>query len=369
MAFNLVIGLGNTGTQIVKAATKSAKLTDVKFYTIDSVTSSIDMAHVTNITSIPIISDDKNGSGRSRERGAAMYMYHDEAGAFNQLYEDAKAAKSPVVVITSAAGGTGSGSIIPLCRKLMSFGTEDAEFRVVPIIIFPAMEDPDVFHFNTNDLMLELDEVGITTYSIFRNTYGNADYSKINQEVVSSLELIFGKWYHETTADSIDDSDLDMILKMPGRFVSVTATASQPNQLKRAITESMFNGSQPLWDGTRNTLMTAFGVKSPFASDDFKDVFDEIRSRIGHTIDEYRNIVNEDGVCEASVIVAGLSQVKLKQIDSDFQGASSIASGAKKSTRPSFMSNKSHINQAKTGSNSELKKFRNLSGLNLVSDK
>ena len=40
---NMIIGLGNTGTNIVKMAATSSRLNEVTFYTIDSVVDDIDL--------------------------------------------------------------------------------------------------------------------------------------------------------------------------------------------------------------------------------------------------------------------------------------------------------------------------------------
>ena len=171
----VIIGLGGTGTAIVSAAANRASLNDAKLFSIDSVTSSINLDNINRIKCIPIISDDKCGSGRDRERGAAMFNYHDEQGNFSELYAIAQDAKTPVVVISSAAGGTGSGSIVPFCAKLIKKG-----ITIIPIIVCPALDDPDAYHLNTNDLFIELDEIGIETYNVFRNRSGDSSYHKIN---------------------------------------------------------------------------------------------------------------------------------------------------------------------------------------------
>ena len=82
---NLIIGLGNTGVQIIKAIMKSSMLDDIKLYAIDSVTTSVDAAFVDRVTVIPIQSDEKQGSGRNRERGAEMYKIHEDADEFAQM--------------------------------------------------------------------------------------------------------------------------------------------------------------------------------------------------------------------------------------------------------------------------------------------
>lgn len=339
MYTNVMIGLGNCGTQIVRAAAQSKKLDDVKLYTIDSVTSSATLESSQRITTIPIICGDKNGSGRNRQRGAEMFEQHLVNGTFTELIEDCKTAKSPIILVTSAAGGTGSGATAPMCKKMIDCGLD-----VIPIIICPALNDPDAFHINTSELMLELGDVGITTYAIFRNEAGTADYTDINNEVVTMVEIILGKHYDPTDKDSIDESDLEMILSTPGRFIAVSASAPNPDRLKRLITEKVLTGYQPAWsaeDSEKSTFMTAFGLTSPFASGDFESVFSNINERIPHRYDEYRNVCNKDGMCNASIIVAGLPRAELKIIDSDFLAATGIAEGVKTSAKPAFMKKKS----------------------------
>ena len=338
MSRNMIIGLGNTGTQIVKQAAISKSLqTDVDFFAIDSVTAAIDMKDIANVTTIPIISDDKSGSGRDRERGAAMFEHHNTAGKFSQMYAAAEKAKSPIVVVTSSAGGTGSGAVVPLCRNLRDKGLD-----VIPFIIVPAKKDPVAFQLNTSDLFLELEELEIRTYCIFQNEYAKANYTEINRDIVNAIEIIFGKRYDASSLDTIDDSDLDMILRKPGRFIAVEASAPTKEQLQRAITEKVMHGYH-----------------------DFEFAFELIRERLPHSYDEYRNICNRDGDCKAVVIIAGLPQIDLPKTDFDWDESGQIATTKSKSSRPSFLQKKSKIGKSSVSSTPTA----TLQGITLVDDK
>ena len=103
---NIIIGVGNAGTNCIKMAADTLSLSDVEMYAIDSVASQIDINNITKIKYFPIQADEKSGSGRSRERGSEMFKFHESNGLFNDLYEECKKAKEPILVITSAAGGT-----------------------------------------------------------------------------------------------------------------------------------------------------------------------------------------------------------------------------------------------------------------------
>lgn len=354
----IIIGLGNAGTQIVRLAAETQLLKNEKFYSIDSVASSTTMKNVSNVKSIPIISDSRSGSGRNRERGRAMFDFHTDDSDMQKMFDECAESESTVIAISSSAGGTGSGSIVGLCEQLAL-----REVNVIPIIIVPAMEDPFAYHINTSDLFVELDGVGVATYSVFRNPHGT-DYDAINRDVVRSIETILGYHYDPTDLDSIDDSDLDTIMSLSGRFISVYVEAPDVSTLKKELTRKILTGFQPGWtneEAGATTLMAAFSLSSIFASTDFDDVFAEINERLGESYDIYKNIANiDENRAHATAIIAGLPTVKLKQLSGEFHQAGSIGDGLTKSVRPSFMSKKkAHIETAddKTA-NISGKKFR-----------
>ena len=342
MINNMIIGMGNTGSNIVKAASECDELSDVDMYCIDSVTSNVNLDMINRINIIPIISDEKSGSGRNRERGASMYQFHEANGDFDKMYENAGKAKSPVLVITSAAGGTGSGATVPLCKALI-----DKAIHVIPIIVMPSMSDPDAYHLNTNDLLYELAEVGVKTYAIFRNKADDACYASVNNEVVDLIQIIFGKKYGETYNDTIDDSDLDVVLSWPGRFIALSASAPNIESLKKELTRKLLSTFQQAWSENYektpvSTLVTAYSLTSMYADAEYKEVFSDIKSRFGNWYDEYKNICCSDnnGMCTATIIIAGLPGVEIKQISSTFIEASSIGAGITRSKRPDFLKKK-----------------------------
>lgn len=347
---NMIIGFGNTGTNIVKEASKSFLLKDEKFYAIDSVATDVDS---NNITIIPIISDDKDGSGRDRERGAAMYSYHEELGDFVEMYMEAKEASSPVILVTSAAGGTGSGSIVPAAKTLVEMGVQ-----VIPIIVCPNDNDPDAYHLNTGDLFIELGKLNIETYSTFENTKNLKDYDKINKEIVKFIELILGKHYKKTTLDSIDDSDLDKLISIPGRIVGTVVEGDTPEELSSKLISNVYFGYQQTWKNNGTFMMTACSLESPLADKDFEKVFHDINEKIGHIFDRYKNIVNADTKeLKASIIIVGLPSHEIKTIEANFELAGGIGSDIKKVERPSFMKRHATTEAANTSNGSGKKKF------------
>jgi hypothetical protein len=358
---NIVIGFGQAGSNVVRALNADTALnSDVNYYAIDSILNSIKLSDVSDIKYIPIISDEKSGSGRDRTRGAEMYTFHESQGHMDELYEDCKNSKMPIIAITSAAGGTGSGSIVPFCKKMMAL-----DLQVIPFIICPNKDDPTAYHLNTNDLFIELADAGILTYDIFENRKGDADYTVVNNDIISAIKIILGKKYHPTDLDSIDDSDLDVILGTPGRFIAVSASASDAENLKKNITRKVLSGFQPAWepsDVRSNTIMTAYSLTSPFADTDFKSVFSDIDTRIpsNGVFDQYRNIAiyDNDGVMEATIIVAGLPRNKIKMVDTEYNEASRMDNDLKRSIRPKFINKKrAVVSDSTDASGNAIKKF------------
>lgn len=344
---NIVCCLGNTGFNIAEACI-ARDIDNVDYYAIDSQTSHINLNTIGKMNYIAIDADEKQGSGRNRERGKALYEFHESEGAFEKMYKACENAKAPVIVVTSSAGGTGSGSVVPFCKAMI-----ERDIRVIPIIVTPNKNDPISYQLNTEDLLLELDEIGITTYSVFENMKNDADYTVINNDIVEQIEIFLGKKYKTTTYDSIDDSDLDVVLSTPGRLMTISAKAGDIPSLKKELTRKMMTGFQPAFtpeEAEKCTFVTAFSLESTFAQQDFKEVFEDINSRIKNVYDEYRNIVvtNTSGDSIATVIIAGLPTVKTKNINTEFLEANTIGAGKKKNQRPSFISKrKATITQGK----------------------
>jgi hypothetical protein len=338
---NVIIGLGNTGTQIVKLAAQSKACHGDKFFVIDSVSASVDMDNINNFNVIPIVTEEKTGSGRNRKKGRAMYNYHKTLGHFDDLYEACEDLKNPVILVSSSSGGTGSGSIVGLAKDLI-----EQEVDVIPIIIGPAMEDPDSYHMNTSDLLIELSEItdvdgkpGIRSYSIFRNP-ANSDYTGVNKAVVRAIETILGYHYDATDKDSIDDSDLGTLHKTKGRFIAVYCEAQDIPTLKKDITRAVMSGYQPAWtaDDAKNiTFTVGYSLSSMFAAVDVDEVFGDINEQLGHVGEKFKNVANTTNTekCCASAIIAGLPTVKVKEVSGNFNTAGSIADGVKRCSRPS----------------------------------
>lgn len=333
----IIIGLGNTGSVIVRDIAKK-NLNDVTLYAIDSQAKHVALDTVSNINYIPIVADDRDGSGRDRERGREMFRFNLKNGKLDEMIADCKKTDT-IFIISSAAGGTGSGSCPELCKVLINEDNEYGDRKVIPIIICPNMEDPDAYHYNTTDLMVELNGAGVGPYVIFRNP-NSSDYEKINKEIVESIDVLLGNHYETTDNDSIDESDLNNILSTVGRMMVLSVTGETVDEVRKKLLKQLVSSYQPNWDSTKVGYgVAAFSMKSINAGEDSKLIENDILPKLEHCSDRYKNIVIDDnnGMVEVTLIIAGLPPVELKHVTTEYNETASIGDSLKKSERPRFM--------------------------------
>lgn len=222
---------------------------------------------------------------------------------------------------------------------------------VIPILVAPNDNDVVAYHMNTNDLFCELGELDSLTYMLFKNPQGD-DYTEVNAEIIDALKVVCGmKFSSDTSNATIDDSDLRNIISTPGRLIATSCTAGDIDTLKRDITRKVLSSKyQPGWkpeDVSSTYHISGFGLESRFAEQDHSDVFNDIRKSLPNSFDEYKFIKNtsdNNTNGTATVIVAGLPNNVMKSVDDvEFNEASKISDGLKKSTRPSFNKRKQKI--------------------------
>lgn len=330
----IIIGLGNTGSVIVRDIAKK-NLNNVRLFAIDSQAKHIAIDHVSNVEYIPIVADDNAGSGRDRERGREMFRFNLEQGKLDKMLEECKNTDT-IFVVSSAAGGTGSGSCPELCRELID---DTSDRKVIPIIICPNMEDPDAYHYNTTDLMVELKDAKVGPYVIFRNP-SSSDYEKINAEIVEAITVMLGNHYETTDNDSIDASDLNNILSTVGRMMVLSVTGETVDEVRKKLLKQLVSSYQPNWDSAKVGYgVAAFSMKSINAGEDSKLIENDILPKLEHCSDRYKNIVIDDnnGMVEVTLIIAGLPPVELKDVTTEYNETASIGDSLKKAERPRFM--------------------------------
>jgi len=353
---NLIIGMGSCGTQVIKLLSKNPIFDRSILYTIDSDMNTLNIHdECPNVKIVPIKVDEMDGSGRNRPRGKELFEEAVNEGLLDELYALAAEVKYPIIVITSTAGGTGSGAIPSLCEYLI----HKTEAFVNPIIVTPDQLEDNHSHRNNNQLLIDLANAGVTRYVQFVNPPHLAHYDPINRSIMNSIEWMLGKHFRPTDLNSIDDADLDILLNGPsGRIMVLSATGKDVTSASRALEKQLISGYQPTFtkedlDKEDNcSLVVGFTIESLNADEEFSEAFIPIRDRIsppngGKTYidNEYRHIRVDDnnGAVTLSVIIAGLPRPQVKQVNGITGQVKGLNDGLHDSKNPDFMRSSSTI--------------------------
>lgn len=220
-----VIGIGNCGNQI---ACKYREDTSADIFLINS--SETDLASVPDNIPKAVIGT-AEGSGKNRT--AAKEMLKDSIMELMHVEEFVRfmSTKEIVIIAGSTGGGTGSGIALLMAKILRSSfkrpdGKED--LLVVTTGVFPALPEGYSTQVNTLWYMHELHKVlGDGRYMLYDNGAfpGVPSYralEMVNSEVVEAFKVLQLKYNNITQYDSIDEEDMRVLLRYPGRMAIVT---------------------------------------------------------------------------------------------------------------------------------------------------
>lgn len=232
-----ILGIGNAGSQI-------AYLAEKKYGTlIDSIyinTSESDLSMVGGDNKFKIGSPDEvEGSGKNRLKMKKYLMAYSAAMFKDPKFQNTINEKKYVFVVGSTAGGTGSGAA-PLMLELLKSCFPDVHFilvSVLPQIQASLMEQGNTLEY-LNELYQDLGDS--TTYMVYDNdTVSDKSPTEgleiVNECIVEDIRILSGIDNFPTPYDSIDEADLESILRTPGRLL-VT-------RIKKGITEKVLEDS------------------------------------------------------------------------------------------------------------------------------
>jgi cell division GTPase FtsZ len=230
-----IIGVGNCGSQVAYLAEKKyGDLIDCVYIN----TSDADLAMVNTDNSIKFKvgeKDEVEGSGKNRLK-MKEYFRKDIPNILSQeQFTDMMNDKKYVFIVTSSAGGTGSGAG-PVLLDILRHGFIDTHFILIGVL--PQLDASLMEQGNTIEFLNELyEDLGDkTTYMIYDNET-TADRSPtealeiVNENIVEDIRVLTGIDNFATPYESIDEADMESIITTPGRLLVV--------RLKKGITEKV----------------------------------------------------------------------------------------------------------------------------------
>lgn len=270
-----LVGCGNAGCQVAKrGAEMYPELWDCVYIN----SSEADLSMVPDSLGIKYKIGDRDeieGSGKNRMK-MKQYLKAD----INHILGDQKlqvclSTKKYVFVITSAAGGTGSGAS-PVLTELLQQMFPDSNFVLVGIL--PQMNASLMEQGNALEFLTELYDVlgESTTYMMYDNeSTSNMPATKaleeVNQQIIEDIRVLSGVDNYPTPYESIDDADMESIITTPGRLLvsrvttGLTEKAMEDNNLDEIIVKNIKRSCHTETD--RNKRVVRWGVITYFTNE------------------------------------------------------------------------------------------------------
>lgn len=218
-----IIGLGNCGSQVAYLAKKKHGDLFDSIY-INSSDADLSMVGDSELK-FKLGEEDVEGSGKNRSV-MKQYLMEGIGSILNdEKFRDAIEDKSYVFIVSSAAGGTGSGAA-PVMMNIMKEMFLDVNFILVAVLpqqraslmeIGNAREYCDELYRNLAD---------DATYMVYDNETAS-DLSAtqalvaVNEAIVEDIRILTGIDNYPTPYESIDEADMESILTTPGRLIVV----------------------------------------------------------------------------------------------------------------------------------------------------
>lgn len=303
----VIIGVGNCGSQVANLAER--KYPDL-FDSIYINTSESDLSMVSGKEELKFKIGDKDiieGSGKNRAKMKEFLMKDIERILGDENLQEVIRAKKYGFIVTSAAGGTGSGAG-PVLMEIMQQLFPDTNFilvGVLPQIGASLMEQGNTLEF-LNELYNVLGED--TTYMIYDNEATSSmpptkALEVVNENIVEDIRILTGIDNYPTAYESIDEADMESILTTPGRILVVRLTKNlteksmEDNNLSDMIVKAIKQSCHAETD--RNKKVVRWGIITYF-SDRVNSLYDPeltgLQDFIGTPVERFNhNAINESG--------------------------------------------------------------------------
>lgn len=318
-----IIGVGNCGGQVAYLAEKRYATI---FDTIYVNTSASDLSMVSPESSLKY-KIGKNevieGSGKNRTR-MKEYLMKDITNILgDEKLQVCLKNKKYVFIVTSAAGGTGSGAG-PVLLEILRQMFPDCNFILVGVL--PQLSASLMEQGNTLEFLNELYDVlgDQTTYMIYDNER-TADLPPtkalevVNECIVEDLKVLSGIDNYPTPYESIDEADMESIISTPGRMVVTRINKGlieknmEDKHLDELIVKSIKNSCHTETD--RNKKVTRWGIITYFTDAVnrlYNPVLEGLHEFIGTPVERFNHNAINDGAETLNflyLIASGMSPI------------------------------------------------------------
>lgn len=297
-----IIGLGNTGNQVAALAQERLKVPVVAINSSEKDLESVPQIKVRRL----IKKKDGESAGAGKDRSLAKQYLKDSV---MDLLKDEEINEiimglDVVFVVSSTGGGTGSGTA-PILTNLIS--ERFADTKCIMVGVLPVNNEAYSSHVNTLQYLDELYNVlSNQTYMLYDNDKlaGLPSYQlleKVNNEIVSDIDVLRCTYNTKTQYDSIDDRDMTRLISFSGRIMVSRLEGFQEKDCDNQTIEDMIitNIKKNCHvESQRDHKVMATGIitnLSDALTSDFDNNIPKVREFVGDPVHAFAHIkVNED---------------------------------------------------------------------------
>ena len=314
-----IIGLGNTGNQVAALAQERLKVPVVAINSSEKDLESVPQIKVRRL----IKKKDGESAGAGKDRSLAKQYLKDSV---MDLLKDEEINEiimglDVVFVVSSTGGGTGSGTA-PILTNLIS--ERFADTKCIMVGVLPVNNEAYSSHVNTLQYLDELYNVlSNQTYMLYDNDKlaGLPSYQlleKVNNEIVSDIDVLRCTYNTKTQYDSIDDRDMTRLISFGGRIMVSRLEGFQEKDCDNQTIEDMIISNIKKnchVESQRDHKVMATGIitnLSESLTSDFDNNIPSVREFVGVPVHSFSHItVNEDRKMPNNVffIATGLTPI------------------------------------------------------------
>lgn len=273
--YTAIIGIGQCGGNIAHMAHGEG------FLTCAINTSKEDLAGC----NVDLTYEFKNAGGSGKERSRSKNIFATNLDDFNSFFQKNFQDTKNVIIVASAAGGTGGGSA-PMCARFLKDNYPNKNIFLI-IVLGSILEDIKSQE-NMLQVMEELNKCEVN-YLVFDNdsTDPAKAYERIDRDVIDATKFISRQYFRESNVSNIDVADMQKLylenkrmVIVSGKFDSKISNKVDPNQ---QVIDAIYNSSQ------------VKEIVNPMSYAIFLSAKSDERSTMSKLDKEFRSLVDEFG--------------------------------------------------------------------------
>lgn len=190
----------------------------------------------------------KNSSGSGKERSRSKNIFAANIDDFNGFFDKNFKSIKNVVVVASAAGGTGGGSA-PMCARFLKDNYPNK--NIFLMIVLGSIYEDIKSQENMLSVLEEISKCEVN-YLVFDNDSNNSDErnnDKVDQEVIDAVKFISRQYFVESAVSNIDVVDMQKLYIENKRMIIVEGKfdtkISNKVDLNQQIINAINNSTQP----------------------------------------------------------------------------------------------------------------------------